>query len=156
MGSIFPYLPPLLLLASFGYFVFAIVTICLELRRRAQRREPDSSSPAVKFFLAGMAPATAGALLALIFYLPYYFTHGPTAFRFSHEFTTFENVKGWIPVCIVFLPLTAVSAVGSLIWLIICPFRTHLRRQIPAALLAILYSVLAFFATFYPLTYATV
>lgn len=171
------YLPPLLILTTLGYLAFAFVSSRREMHRRAGARNPDSphaparlilagGSPAtvmhppnvaVKFILAGAAPATVAIMAAAIFYIPHYLKNGVTTVQFTLGSSAYvKGMSTWSTLCPVLLPITAVSALGSLIWLMDCAYHERLRRQIPAAFFSILFSVLGFVTAAFILLTATV
>jgi len=158
-------LPPLLILTTLGYVAYAIVSSCREVRRRSENGSPDSRPPtakffladgnsvtvrqpphpAVKFFLAGGGPVTVAVLMTAIFYIPCYIKTGWTTLRFTLGTSTYiEGMVESIILFLVFLPVTALSAVGALIWLIACALKIRLRPQIVSASFSILFSALAF------------
>lgn len=84
------------------------------------------------------------------FYMPYYIEYGATTLRFTLGISTYmEGMVDSILLFLLFLPMTAVSAVGSLIWFIACTFKERLRPQFVAAFFSMLFSALAFVTTAY-------
>lgn len=140
---------PLLILATLAYAAFAIVMSRREVHRGSESRSSDSLHPAVKFVFAGCVPVTVAATMTYLFLI----VGGATTVQFNTGSPSRMNVwSTWVDLWPVFLFMTAVSGLGSLIWLIVCAFKKTMRPSIPASMASILLSVLAFFtvATYFP------
>lgn len=132
---------PLLILATLGYVGYAITSIVRELRFR-ESRSPDALHPAAKFVFAGGVPATVAATMTYLFLI----VGGATTVQFNAGSPSRMNVwSTWVEVWPVFLFITAASGLGALIWIIVCACKKTMRPSIPASIVSLLLSILAFF-----------
>jgi hypothetical protein len=139
---------PLLILATIAYVGFAIALSVRELRAH-ESKSPDTLHPAAKFVFAGGAPVVVAATMTYLFLI----VGGATTVQFNAGSPSRMNVwSTWVDLWPVFLFITAASALGALIWSIVCACKKTMRLSLPVSISSLLLSVLAFFtvASYFP------
>ena len=139
---------PLLILASIGYLVYTATSV-MRHKATAASAEDGAIHPAIKSLIAGGIPVLVAATMTYLFLI----VGGATTVQFNAGSTSRMNAwSTWVDIWPAFLLLTAVSAFGSLIWLVVCAIKKSRRQTVPAPILSLLLSVLAFFtvASYFP------
>lgn len=139
---------PILILACLAYILYAIAIISQE--TKSQKSNPaDSMHPAIKCLFCGGVPILVTATMTYLFLI----IGGATTVQFNAGSTSRMNVwSTWVDIWPLFLLLSAGSALGALIWLIICSVIKEKRNFIPFAVASLCLSLLTFFtvAAYFP------
>jgi len=139
---------PLLILACLAYGAYAAATL---IRAKARRTigKTNGFRVAAAFVLGGGLPLVVAATMTGLFLVE----GGSTTVQFNAGSPSRMNVwTTWVNLWPAFLALTAMSALGWLVWTVVCALDGTRRPALPVALASFGLSVLAFLAvmTYFP------
>jgi len=139
---------PLLILACLAYGAYAAATL---IRAKARRPigETNGFRLAAAFLLGGGLPLVVATTMTGLFFV----AGGSTTVQLNAGSPSHTDVwTTWVTLWPAFLVLSAMSALGWLVWTGVCALDGTRRPALPVALASLGLSVLAFFAvaTYFP------